>query len=147
METIIIAIFYSILAGSVVATQNVFSTQISHKIGMWETTVIVHLFGLIFALIISFIFGKGSYKNISDINKLYLLAGPLGVIIIFSVTMGVSKLGATFAIAIMVISQLSFATVIDCFGFFGMDKIPFNLTKFIGLMVMFIGLINFQLRA
>jgi|LFRM01.1.fsa_nt_gb transporter family-2 protein len=147
METIIIAIFYAILAGSVVATQNVFSTQISHKIGMWETTVIVHLFGLIFALIISFFFGKGSYKNISDINKLYLLAGPLGVIIIFSVTMGVSKLGATFAIAIMVISQLSFATVIDSFGLFGMDKIPLNLTKLIGLVVMIIGLMIFQLRA
>ncbi len=146
MENIIIAIFYSVLAGSIVAAQNVFSTRISEKIGMWETTVIVHLVGLIFALILAFIFGKGSYKNISDINKLYLLAGPLGVIIIFSVTMGVSTLGATFAISLMVISQLMFATIIDTLGLFGMDRVPFDFTKLMGLIIMVIGLVVFKLR-
>lgn len=146
METIIIAIFYSILAGSIVATQNVFSTRISEKIGMWETTVIVHLVGLIFSLMLAFIFGKGSFKNVSEINKLYLLAGPLGVIIIFSVTMGVSTLGATFAIALMVIAQLSFATIIDSFGLFGMDRVPFDLTKLMGLVIMIIGLVVFKLK-
>lgn len=146
MENIIIAIFYSILAGSIVAAQNVFSTRISEKIGMWETTVVVHLFGLVFALILAFIFGKGSYKNISEINKLYLLAGPLGVIIIFSVTMGVSTLGATFAISLMVISQLTFATVIDTLGLFGMDRVPFDFTKLMGLAIMIIGLVVFKLK-
>lgn len=146
METIIIAIFYSILAGSIVATQNVFSTRISEEIGMWETTVVVHLFGLVFALILAFIFGKGSYKNISDINKLYLLAGPLGVIIIFSVTMGVSTLGASFAIALMVIAQLTFATIIDTFGMYGMDRVPFSFTKLIGLVIMVIGLVVFKFK-
>ena len=146
MNSIVIAIFYSILAGSVVAAQNVFSTRISEKIGMWETTVIVHLFGLIFALILAFAFGKGSYKNISDINKIFLLAGPLGVIIIFSVTMGVSTLGASFAISLMVIAQLTFATVIDTMGLFGMDKVPFNGSKLAGLVIMIIGLVVFKLK-
>ena len=146
MNSIVIAIFYSILAGSVVAAQNVFSTRISEKIGMWETTVIVHLFGLIFALILAFAFGKGSYKNISDINKIFLLAGPLGVIIIFSVTMGVSTLGASFAISLMVIAQLTFATVIDTMGLFGMDKVPFNGSKLAGLIIMIIGLVVFKLK-
>ena len=146
MNSILIAIFYSILAGSVVAAQNVFSTRISEKIGMWETTVIVHLFGLIFALILAFAFGKGSYKNISDINKIFLLAGPLGVIIIFSVTMGVSTLGASFAISLMVIAQLTFATVIDTMGLFGMDKVPFNGSKLAGLIIMIIGLVVFKLK-
>ena len=146
MNSILIAIFYSILAGSVVAAQNVFSTRISEKIGMWETTVIVHLFGLIFALLLAFAFGKGSYKNISDINKIFLLAGPLGVIIIFSVTMGVSTLGASFAISLMVIAQLTFATVIDTMGLFGMDKVPFNGSKLAGLIIMIIGLVVFKLK-
>ena len=146
MNSIVIAIFYSILAGSVVAAQNVFSTRISEKIGMWETTVIVHLFGLIFALLLAFAFGKGSYKNISDINKIFLLAGPLGVIIIFSVTMGVSTLGASFAISLMVIAQLTFATVIDTMGLFGMDKVPFNGSKLAGLVIMIIGLVVFKLK-
>ena len=146
MESILIAIFYSILAGSFVAAQNVFSTKISEKIGMWETTVIVHLVGLVFAIVLALILGKGSYKGLGEVNKIYLLAGALGVIIIFSVTMGVSTLGASFAISLMVISQLTFSTLIDAYGLFGMDKIPFNTTKLAGLVIMVIGLVVFKLK-
>lgn len=146
MENVIIAIFYSVLAGAIVATQNVFSTRISEKIGMWETTVVVHLVGLIFAVAITFIFGKGNYKNLGEVNKIYLLAGVLGVMIIFSVTTGVSTLGASFAISLMVIAQLAFSTIIDTFGLFGSDKIPFDSTKLLGLVIMIIGLIVFKFK-
>ena len=146
MEKIIIGIFYSILAGTIIATQNVFSTRISEKIGMWETTVVVHLVGLIFALILASLFGKGSYKSLVEVNKFYLLAGALGVMIIYGVTMGVSTLGASFAVSLMVIAQLSVATIIASFGLFGIDKIPFNLTKLAGIVIMIAGLIIFQSR-
>lgn len=144
MENIILGIFYSVLAGIIVATQNVFSTRISGEVGMWETTVVVHIVGLIFALIMATIFGKGSYSGLGEVNKLYLLAGALGVMIIFSVTNGVSVLGASFAISLMVIAQLTFATVIDTFGLFGSDKIPFDFTKLMGILIMIIGVIVFK---
>jgi transporter family-2 protein len=60
--------------------------------------------------------------------------------------MGVSTLGATFAISLMVISQLTFATIIDTLGLFGMDKVPFDLTKLMGLAIMVIGLVVFKLK-
>ncbi|OLS03239.1 DMT family transporter [Tissierella creatinophila] len=144
MDKILIGVFYSILAGTIIATQNVFSTRISEKVGMWETTAVIHLIGLIFAIIMAYILGDGSYKSVLDVNKLYLFAGAIGVIIIFSVTMGVSTLGASFAISLMVISQLSFAAVIDTFGLFGSDKIPFSLTKLMGIIIMVIGVIVFK---
>lgn len=144
MEKIIIGIFYSIVAGIVVAMQNVFSTRISEKIGMWETTVVVHLVGLVFALLLAAVLGNGDYKNLGEVNKLYLLAGALGVMIIFSVTMGVSTLGPSFAISLMVISQLSFATIIDTFGLFGTDKTRFDFTKLLGIVIMIIGVIVFK---
>lgn len=144
MEKIMIGVFYSILAGTIIAAQNVFSTRISEKVGMWETTAVVHLIGLIFAIIMAYILGDGSYSNVSDVNKLYLLAGAIGVIIIFSVMMGISTLGASFSIALMVISQLSFATVIDTFGLFGTEKIPFDITKLLGIVIMIAGVIVFK---
>ena len=144
MEKIIIGMLYSLLAGTIVATQNVFSTRISEKIGMWETTVVVHVAGLLFALVMASFFGSGTYKHLGEVNKIYLLAGALGVMIIFSVMNGVSALGASFAISLMVIAQLSFATLIDTFGLFGSDKIPFNLTKLIGLSIMVFGLVVFK---
>lgn len=144
MDKIIIGIFYSIVAGTVIAMQNVFNTRIGEKIGMWETTVVVHLVGLVFALVVASFLGDGNYKLIGEVNKLYLLAGALGVMIIYSVTMGVSTLGPSFAISLMVISQLSFAAVIDNFGLFGTDKTPFGITKLIGIVIMVIGVVVFK---
>ena len=41
----------------VFSVQNVFSARVSDKLGMWETTLVVHIIGLIFALIMVFAFG------------------------------------------------------------------------------------------
>lgn len=144
MDKIIIGMFYSILAGTIIAAQNVFSTRISEKVGMWETTAVVHLIGLIFAIVMAYILGDGSYSSVFNVNKLYLFAGAIGVIIIFSVMMGISTLGASFAISLMVISQLSFAAIIDTFGLFGTDKIPFDFTKLMGIVIMIAGVIVFK---
>lgn len=146
MEKIIIGIIYSLFAGTLVATQNVFSARISEKIGMWETTVVVHLVGLIFAIVLASLLGSGNYKNIGEVNKLYLLAGAVGVGIIYNITMGISTLGASFSITLIVIAQLGFATVIDTFGLFGSDRIPFDGTKLSGIIIMIIGVIIFKWR-
>ncbi|MDR7871154.1 MAG: DMT family transporter [Tissierellaceae bacterium] len=144
MEKVYVGIFYSLLAGMIVATQNVFSARVSEKLGMWETTFVVHIIGLIFALIMVRLFGEGNLRNISEVNKVYLLGGVLGVLIIFTVANGVSLLGASFSIALMVIAQLFFATVIDTLGLFGAEKIPFDFTKLIGLVIMAVGVIVYN---
>lgn len=146
MDKLYIGIFYSILAGIVASTQSVFNARISDKLGMWETTLVVHFVGLIFALIMVVIFGNGNLKNISEVNKVFLLAGVLGVFIIFTISNGITSIGASFAISLMVIAQLFFATVIDTFGLFGTERIPFDITKVIGLAIMVVGVVVFKSR-
>ncbi|NLY45650.1 MAG: DMT family transporter [Tissierella sp.] len=137
-------ILYSILAGTIVSVQNVFSARVSDKLGMWETTLVVHIVGLIFALIMVFAFGNGNLKNVAEVNKVYLLGGLLGVLIIFTVANGVTLLGASLSISLMVIAQLFFATIIDTFGLFGTEKISFDITKVIGLAIMVVGVVVFK---
>lgn len=144
MDKMIIGIMYSLIAGILVATQNVFSTRISEKVGMWETTVIVHLVGLVVAIILASFLGNGNYKNVVEVNKVYLLAGAVGVGIIYSVPMGISTLGASFGITLIVIAQLGFATVIDTLGLFGSERIPFDGTKLTGIIIMIIGVVIFK---
>lgn len=144
MEKLFLGILYSILAGTIVSVQNVFSARVSDKLGMWETTLVVHIIGLIFALIMVFAFGNGNLKNVSELNKVYLLGGVLGVLIIFGVANGVTLLGASLSISLMVIAQLFFATIIDTFGLFGTEKIPFDMTKLIGLAIMVVGVVVFK---
>ena len=146
MDKIFIGILYSLLAGIIASTQNVFSARLGDKLGMWEATLVVHSIGLIFALFMVFVFGNGNLKNLSEVNKIYLLAGVLGVFIIFTIANGVTLLGASISMSLMVIAQLVFATLVDTFGWFGTEKVPFDSTKLIGLVIMIVGVVVFRLK-
>ncbi|MBU3181398.1 DMT family transporter [Clostridium psychrophilum] len=124
--------------------QGVFNTRVSEKIGLWETNVFVQGTGLILTFIILLIAGNGNFKAIKEVNKLYLLGGALGAIIIFSVMLGISNMGPTCSISIILVAQLLAAGIIDSFGMFGAQQIKFALSKFVGLGIMVVGIIVFK---
>lgn len=124
--------------------QGVFNTQLSQKIGLWETNMVVQGIGFILTLIIMLFIGKGNLKNISSANKLYLLGGPLGVGIIFTVMCGISKLGPSYAISSILIAQLLSAGLIEVFGLFGSDKTHFGINKIGGIIIMICGVLLFK---
>jgi len=124
--------------------QGVFNTRVSEKIGLWETNVFVQGTGLILTILILFIAGNGNFKAIKDVNKLYLLGGALGAIIIFTVMLGIGSMGPTCSIAIILVAQLLAAGIIDRFGMFGAEQVKFALSKFVGIGVMVVGIIIFK---
>jgi transporter family-2 protein len=124
--------------------QGVFNTRVSEKIGLWETNVFVQGTGLILTLIVLLVAGNGNLKAIKEVNKLYLLGGVLGAIIIFTVMKGISSLGPTYSIATILVAQLLAAALIDCCGMFGATQIKFALNKFIGIAIMIAGIVVFK---
>lgn len=140
------AIIYAIISGISMSLQGVFNTRLGEKIGTWETNVLVQASGLVLTLIILMFFGKGNFKNIKDANKLYLLGGIIGVIIIFTVMKSIGSMGATYGIAIILVAQLLSAAAIDAFGLFGSERIPFNAKEFIGVGIMILGILIFKWR-
>lgn len=141
-----LGIIYSFLAGVVITIQGVFNTRVSDKIGLWETTVLVHAVGLTVALIVMFLWGEGSLKKVGEVSKIYLMGGAFGVVIIFSVIKGFTLLGPSYSIAILLITQLIVGLLIDTFGLFGNPQMKFYITKPIGLIVVFIGIVIFKLK-
>lgn len=139
-------IIYSLLAGIFISLQGVFNTRVSDKVGLLETTVVVHGIGLIVAIATVLFLGDGSLKKLHEINKLYLLGGAFGVIIVYSVMKGITILGAAFSVAILLVMQLIAATVIDTFGLFGCPQITFGFTKPLGILIMIVGIIVFKLN-
>jgi len=139
-----LGIIYSIVAGVCMSLQGVFNTRVSEKIGLWETNVFVQGTGLILTILILFIAGNGNFKAIKDVNKLYLLGGALGAIIIFTVMLGIGSMGPTCSIAIILVAQLLAAGIIDRFGMFGAEQVKFALSKFVGIGVMVVGIIIFK---
>lgn len=137
-------IIFSIIAGIAMSFQGVFNTRLGDKIGSWEANVFVQGSGFIVTLLILLIAHNGSFNHLKEVNKIYLLGGLLGVIIVFTVMGGIKTLGPTCAISIILIAQLTAAAMIDAFGLFDSNQIKFGLTKVLGLVIMVLGVILFK---
>ena len=138
------SIIFAIISGISMTLQGVFNTRLSEKIGTWETNVLVQGIALVITLIVSFILKDTNYKAIKDVNKLYLLGGVLGVIIIFTVMKSIGNMGPTCGIPIILSAQLISAALIDAFGLFDTPKVPFNFKQIAGVIVMICGIILFK---
>lgn len=137
-------ILLSIISGICMTLQGVFNTKVSEKLGIFETTVLVQGSAFLLSLTLLFLFSKSNFKSIMELNKLYLTGGILGVIIIFTVIQGIKTLGTTCSIVIILIAQLLSASMVDAFGLFGTEQVPFNLSKILGIVLMIIGIIVFK---
>lgn len=139
-------IISSIVAGMCMSFQGVFNTRLSDKIGTWGTNVLVQGIGLAITILVLLITGDSNFRNLKSSNKLYLLGGVLGAIIIYTVMRGIKALGPTCSIAIILVAQLTSAALIDAFGLFDTPQIKFGITKFIGVIVMIVGILIFRYK-
>jgi transporter family-2 protein len=145
-EAIMLGIIYSIFGGILVSLQSIFNTRVSERIGLWETTTVVHGVGLLFSLLMLLILREGNMGKITEVKKLYLIGGAFGVIIIYCVMKGIGLTGPTLAIGTMLIAQLITTVCIDTFGWFGAEKIAFHFTKPMGILVMIAGVVIFKIK-
>lgn len=135
---------FSIMAGLFIALQGIFNTRVSDKIGFWEANSFVKGTAFLFAIIIMLITGKGNFSNITQINKIYLLGGVMGAVIVFGVMKGITYIGASKAVTLIIVSQLVFTLIINIFGLFGEPTWQITFPKILGLIFMFLGIILFQ---
>ncbi len=129
------------LAGVFMAVQGTFNSVLGKKIGLWETNLIVHLLGAVILLILLFVFkiGDGNWREYKEVPWFTYLGGVLGILIIYSVAASIPALGVTLATTSIVTAQLITAALIDQFGLFGVEPIPFNYLKGIGFVLLIVG--------
>ncbi|MNZ62257.1 hypothetical protein D3C78_803730 [compost metagenome] len=139
-------IIYSLLGGLIISVQSVFNTRLSEKTGFWFTNAWVHGTGFAITLIILLLIKDDGLLRLPTVNKLYWLGGAMGVMIVFSVTKGITALGPAYSVALLLIMQLLVAMLIDSFGLFGVDKLPITMNKIIGIGIMIAGVIVFKLK-
>jgi transporter family-2 protein len=127
--------------------QGVINTRLSEKIGLLESNVFVQGTAFILSFFVVLFFGKGNFKTILGVNKIYWIGGILGLIITITVMLSIKGLKPTVAISVILISQLIVAAAIDAFGLLGTEKVMFHWTKFIGIALMIGGVITFKLHS
>lgn len=137
---------FSAIAGAAMSIQGVMNTRLSDKIGLYESNAFVQGTAFLLSIIAVWILGKGSFREIANVNKLYLLGGVLGLVITITVMLGIGKLSPTVAISTILIAQLLVAALIDAFGWMDSEQVAFGWNKFLGLAVMIGGVLLFKFK-
>ena len=138
-------VLYSLTAGIVISLQTVFSARLGERLGFWETNAFVHGTGFALALILMLVLGKPDLSALRGVNPLYLTGGFIGVLIIFSVSKGVSSLGAGYSVSIMIVTQIVFTMIINFLGLFGERVLRISPLKGLGVVLMIAGVLIYQL--
>lgn len=128
------------------SVQGVFNTGVTKQTGIWLCASFVQLTAFLFCAVAWLVTGRqGSVQDLFGINDKYmLLGGVLGALITYTVIKSVESLGPARANMFIITSQLVIAYLIELFGIFGTEKVPFEWRKPAGLALMLAGIIIFK---
>ena len=73
-----------------------------------------------------------------------LLGGVIGAFITLTVIVSMGSLGPAKAALIIVVSQVAVAYLIELFGLFGVEKVAFQWSKCVGLLIAIAGIMIFK---
>ena len=123
------------------AVQGSWNAALGKILGIWQSTLLVHVIGTVTVLIIMLFMGIGfaNYAKIGNVPYYALLGGVLNVLIIFAVVKVIPSVGVGNATTAIVVAQVSTAVLIDCLGIFGMKKIDFQYLDILGIVLLAVG--------
>jgi bacterial/archaeal transporter family-2 protein len=139
MQSVIVIILIGLVGGIAVGIQAPLSSMISQRLGVMESVFIVHLGGVIVVLIPLLMRGGGKLGSWRSVPWYALCAGVFGLVVIFSMSYMIPRIGVATALIILLAGQLFIGTVLDHFGLLGATLRPLDLTRVIGLAVVFGG--------
>ena len=133
--------FCALAAGAAMSLQGVMNTRLGDKVGVLETNALVQGIGFLLAMVITFFFGKGNIRLISQAPWYSWLGGVIAPIITVTVMLSIKGLSPTVAISTILLAQLTVAALIDAFGWLGTDRLPFTWQKYVGVGLMVAGVL------
>ena len=139
MNGYLTSILLAFSAGILGAFQGSINAQISKVSGQYGMIIGVSLVQVILASALLLRGGLSIFASIS--SPWMIVAGVLGVIMMFSISSSISSIG-TLTVFILVISgQIISSSLIDHFGLFGVAR-PLTLQKIISIIVIMIGVFS-----
>ncbi|OOM77993.1 DMT family transporter [Clostridium sp. BL-8] len=131
--------FLSLLIGILIAIMIVFNGNLSNGLDTYSSLVIIHLIG--FASVIVIMLYKRIRISFRNNLPLYLyIAGAISVFTVMFNNLSYTVLGVSLPVALGLLGQLLTSLAFDHYGFLGMPKISFNKKKFIGLLIITLGI-------
>ncbi|NMB02868.1 MAG: DMT family transporter [Firmicutes bacterium] len=125
------------LSGLLMALQGSLNTALGKVVGLLEATFVVHVVGSLVSLSLLIAgLGKGNLLDFKAAPWYTYLGGLLGVAIAYLVVASMSKVGVASATTAIILGQVITAAVVDFFGWFGLEPVPFSIWKGLGILLM-----------
>jgi len=120
MPDIAITIILGILGGVAVGLQASMAGDMGRRIGGTATSFIIHIGGAILSGFLLLARGGEQIQNWRRLSWYMLMSGMFGVVLYLTLSRTIPRLGATAALILVIIGQLTIVMVIDHFGLFGL---------------------------
>jgi bacterial/archaeal transporter family-2 protein len=65
--------------------------------------------------------------------------GGMGVVVVFTITVVTPQIGATATIGLLIAGQLAMGVLIDRYGWFGVEQVPLNWPRIVGVLLLAAG--------
>jgi transporter family-2 protein len=139
MQTVLFVVVIGLIGGIAVGFQGPLSSLISQRLGVMESVFIIHLGGAIAALVPLLVRGGGNLSGWRSLPWYALGAGLLGLGVLSAISYTIPRLGVATTIMLVVAGQLLVGVVLDHFGLLGAAVRPLELSRLIGMVVVFVG--------
>ena len=120
----------ALLSGALMSVQGVFNTGVTKQTSVWVASGWVQATALIACVVIWFFTGRPPVRGLFSVSPIYLLSGGIiGAVITYTVIRSMQSLGPAQTALLIVVAQIITAYVIQLFGWFGTEKMPFEWHK------------------
>lgn len=134
------------VSGALMSIQGVWNAGVTKQTGIWTAAGFVQFSA--FCVCVAALFITGGEKGVGALlqvkPKYFLLGGVVGAFITFTVIKSVQILGPAKSAMFIVTAQLIASYLIEVFGLFGTEKVPFSWQKLCAAVVTVAGVIWFK---
>ena len=139
MANLILTVLIGILGGIAVGLQGPIVSQMSQRIGTMAGAFVVHVSGAILSGALLLALGGENIRNWRGLSWYMFLSGSFGVVLYLTLNQTMPRLGATTALALIIIGQLVMGILIDQFGLFGVAVRPVDPIRLVGAGLLIAG--------
>jgi bacterial/archaeal transporter family-2 protein len=139
MWSVLVTVLIGTLGGIAVGLQGPIATQMGKRIGSAASSLVVHVSGAILSGMLVLIRGGENIQNWRSLSWYMLGSGVFGLVLYLTINHTMPRLGATTALALIIIGQLSMGLVIDHFGLFGTAIRHLDAGRAAGLILLMAG--------
>jgi transporter family-2 protein len=135
------AALLAIAAGLGGAVQIAVQGRLSDRVGSLEALATASVIGGVIALSV-LLAARRSLAGMGDAlagPKWLLLGGVMSALIIFAITIAGPRIGVVATTAFIIAGQFAFATVIDRYGWFGVERVGVTWWRFVGIVLLVAG--------